>query len=45
LDRIRDIALEYKLVPPNMAASATRAELIVEILATVSSARRKPANE
>src|SRR5947208_202868 len=43
LDRIRDIALAYELVPPKTAASATRAELIVEILATVSSARREPA--
>ena len=43
LDRIRDIALAYELVPPNMAAFATRAELIVEILATVSRARREPA--
>jgi hypothetical protein len=42
LDRIRDIALAYELVPPKMAAFATRAELIVEILATVSSARREP---
>ena len=43
LDRIRDIALAYELVPPQMAEVATRAELIVEILATVSSARRGPA--
>src|SRR5205807_8181300 len=43
LDRIRDIALAYELVPPNMAAFATRAELIVDILATVSRARREPA--
>jgi len=43
LDRIREIALAYELVPPKTAASATRAELIVEILATVSSARREPA--
>ena len=43
LDRIRDIALAYELVPPKTAASATRAELIVEILATLSSARREPA--
>jgi hypothetical protein len=42
LDRIRDIALAYELVPPKMTAFATRAELIVEILATVSSARREP---
>ena len=41
LDRIRDIALEYELVPPKIAAFATRAELIVEILATVASARRE----
>jgi hypothetical protein len=43
LDRIRDIALAYELIPPDAAALATRAELIVEILATVSSARREPA--
>jgi len=43
LDRIRDIAVAYELVPPKTAAFATRAELIVEILATVSSARREPA--
>jgi hypothetical protein len=43
LDRIRDIALAYELVPPRTAAFATRAELIVEILATVSSARPEPA--
>ncbi len=43
LDRIRDIALAYELVPPRTAAFATRAELIVEILATVASARREPA--
>jgi hypothetical protein len=43
LDRIRDIALAYELVPPRTAAIATRAELIVEILATVSSARPEPA--
>ena len=43
LDRIRDIALAYELLPPKMAGFATRAELIVEILATVSSARREPA--
>ena len=43
LDRIREIALAYELVPPQMAEVATRAELIVEILATVSSARREPA--
>jgi hypothetical protein len=42
LDCVRDIALAYELVLPN-AAPATRAELIVEILATVSSARREPA--
>ena len=41
LDRIRDIALEYELVPPKIAAFATRAELIVEILATVATARRE----
>jgi len=40
LDRIRDIALAYELVPPKMAAFATRAELIVEILATVSAGAR-----
>src|SRR5437667_296856 len=43
LDRIRDIAEAYELVPPKMAAFATRAELIVEILATIASARREPA--
>src|SRR5437660_2506 len=43
LDRIRDIAEAYELVPPKPGAPATRAELIVEILATVSSARREPA--
>ena len=43
LDHIRDIALAYELIPPKMAAFATRAELIVEILATVSSARSQPA--
>jgi len=43
LDRLRDIAEAYELVPPKSVASATRAELIVEILATVSSARREPA--
>src|SRR2546428_13970735 len=44
LDRIRDIALAYELVPLKMAGFAPRAELIVEILATVSSARRAPAD-
>ena len=43
LDRIRDIAEAYELVPPKTVASARRAELIVEILANVSSARREPA--
>src|SRR2546428_8660094 len=43
LDRIRDIALAYELLSPKMAGFATRAELIVEVLATVSSARREPA--
>jgi len=43
LDRIRDIAEAYELVPPETATSATRTELIVEILATVASARREPA--
>jgi hypothetical protein len=43
LERIRDIALAYELVPPDAATAATRAELIVEILATVASARREPA--
>ena len=38
---LRDIALTYELVPRKMAAFGTRAELIVEILATVSSARRE----
>jgi hypothetical protein len=42
-DRIRDIALAYELVPPGTAALATRAQLIVEILATVASARRETA--
>src|SRR6266550_2820525 len=42
LDRIRDIALAYELVPPKTGGFATRAELIVEILATVSTARREP---
>jgi len=41
LEHIRDIALTYELVPRKMAAFGTRAELIVEILATVSSARRE----
>jgi hypothetical protein len=43
LDRIRDIALAYELVPPRTAALAARAKLIVEILATVASARRETA--
>ena len=43
VDRIRDIALDYELVPPKTAAVVTRAELIVEILATVARARREPA--
>jgi hypothetical protein len=43
LDRIRDIALAYELVPPRTAALATREQLIVEILATVASARRETA--
>ena len=43
LDRIRDIAEAYELVPPETATSAMRTELIVEILATVASARREPA--
>jgi hypothetical protein len=42
LDRIRDIAVAYELVTPKMAPFATRGELIVEILATVSIARREP---
>src|SRR5437660_3050411 len=37
LDRIRDIAEAYELVPPETATSATRTELIVQILATVAS--------
>jgi len=41
VEHIRDIALAYELVPQKMAAFGTRAELIVEILATVSSARRE----
>src|SRR5436309_1954672 len=40
LDRLREVALAYELLPPKTVAVATRAELIVEILATVSSARR-----
>ena len=43
LDRVRDIAVAFELLPPKTAAFATRAELIVEILATVSGARREPA--
>ena len=43
LDRLRDIALAYELVPPHTAALATRAELLVEILATIESARRETA--
>ena len=42
-DHLRDIAVAYELVPPKTAALATRAELIVEILATVASARRETA--
>jgi len=41
VEHIRDIALAYELVPQKMAAFGTRAELMVEILATVSSARRE----
>jgi len=44
LDHLRDIAEGYELIPPELATSATRAELIVEILATVASARCEPAH-
>ena len=44
LDRLRDIGLAYELVPPHTASFATRAELIVEIIATVASARAQPAS-